>query len=138
MTISEFNRRYILEHYPDVQPDKIIVQRMGVDPGASNPRSSQIPREHRHLVMLAVGRLHPVKDHAFLVRACRLLKNHNVPFTCLIAGDGPERASIESLIGDLDLRSEIRLAGHLSRQQLDAHYAAPTWSCSPAAARAFR
>jgi colanic acid/amylovoran biosynthesis glycosyltransferase len=124
VTISEFNRQYILEHYADVQPDKIIVQHMGVDPGDGNPPGSQIPREHRPLVMLAVGRLHPVKDHAFLVRACRQLKNRNVPFTCLIAGDGPERASVERLIGNLDLRGEIQLVGHLSRQQLDAHYAA--------------
>jgi glycosyltransferase involved in cell wall biosynthesis len=124
VTISEFNQRYILEHYPDAKPEKIIVQHMGVDPGASNPHSSQTPRENRRLGMLAVGRLHPVKDHAFLVRACRLLKNRNVPFSCVIAGDGPEHASIETLVGDLDLRGEIRLVGHLSHQQLDANYAA--------------
>jgi len=74
--------------------------------------------------MLAVGRLHPVKDHAFLVRACRLLKNRDFPFECLIAGEGPERASIEGLIRDLDLQREVRLMGHLSRRQLDASYAA--------------
>jgi glycosyltransferase involved in cell wall biosynthesis len=74
--------------------------------------------------MLAVGRLHPVKDHAFLIRACRLLKNRSLPFVCTIAGDGPERALIEPLIRDLDLRDEVRLVGHLSHQQLDACYAA--------------
>ena len=73
--------------------------------------------------MLAVGRLHSVKDHAFLVRACRLLKNHDIHFECAIAGDGPERASLETLIGDLDLQGEVRLLGHLSRQQLDVCYA---------------
>jgi colanic acid/amylovoran biosynthesis glycosyltransferase len=122
VTVSEFNRRHILERYPEIQPDKIIVRRMGVDPGTNN-LSLQPSRENPRLVMLAVGRLHPVKDHAFLVRACRLLKNRDVPFGCVIAGEGPERASIEALIRDLDLRDEIRLVGHLSRQQLDACYA---------------
>jgi glycosyltransferase involved in cell wall biosynthesis len=74
--------------------------------------------------MLAVGRLHSVKDHAFLVRACRLLKNHDIHFACAIAGDGPERASLVTLIDDLDLQGEVHVLGHLSRQQLDARYAA--------------
>ena len=123
VTISEFNRQHILKHHPEIQPDKIIVQRMGVDPGAGKISLAQPPRENRHLHMLAVGRLHPVKGHVFLVRACRLLKNRDVPFTCQIAGEGPERTSLELLIRDLDLGDEVRLLGHLSRQQLDASYA---------------
>jgi len=123
VTISEFNRCYILERHPEVPPDRIIVRRMGVDPGNTDIHPNQVPRGGR-LVMLAVGRLHSVKDHAFLVRACRLLKNHDIHFACAIAGDGPERASLETLIGDLDLQGEIHVLGHLSRQQLDARYAA--------------
>jgi glycosyltransferase involved in cell wall biosynthesis len=122
VTISEFNRRYILERYPEVPPGKIIVRRMGVDPGNTDIHPAQVPRRAR-LVMLAVGRLHSVKDHAFPVRACRLLKNHDIHFECAIAGDGPERASLEKLIGDLDLQGEIHVLGHLSRQQLDVCYA---------------
>jgi len=124
VTVSEFNRRYIVERYPKVQPHKIVIRHMGVDSGKGNPSASQAIHENHRLVMLAVGRLHPVKDHAFLIRACRLLKNRHIPFACVIAGDGPERAPLERLIRDLDLRSEVRLAGHLSRQQLDACYAA--------------
>ena len=97
---------------------------MGVDPGKDNRKTLPVARESHRLVMLAVGRLHAVKDHAFLVRACRLLKNRDVPFVCLIAGEGPERTSIERLIRDLDLRGEVRLVGHLSRQQLDTCYLA--------------
>jgi len=118
-TISEFNRSYILERYPEIQPAKIIVRRMGVDP-ANHP--IKVP-PRGPLTMLSVGRLHPVKDHGFLIRACRMLKNRSVPFVCLIAGDGPERVSIEGLIRDLDLRDEIRLLGHLSQCQLDIRYA---------------
>ena len=31
-TVSEYNRRYILDHYPTIDPGKIILQRIGVDP----------------------------------------------------------------------------------------------------------
>jgi colanic acid/amylovoran biosynthesis glycosyltransferase len=122
VTVSEFNRRHILERYPEVRPDKIVVRRMGVSPGKDTCPASRHPRSNLALRMLAVGRLHPVKDHAFLVRACRLLKNRGVPFVCQVAGGGPERTSIEALIRDLDLPGEVRLVGHLSPQQLDACY----------------
>ena len=122
VTISEFNRRHILEHYPEIQPNKIILRRMGVDPGPKSPPALPPTGTNSRWAMLSVGRLHPVKDHAFLVRACRLLKSHGFPFTCVIAGEGPERASIERLIRDFDLCGEVHLVGHLSRQELDAHY----------------
>ncbi len=120
VTISEFNRQHILERYRDFQPDKVVVRCMGVDPGEYSP----LPRERSRLVLLAVGRLHPVKDHAFLLQACRLLKDRNVLFVCVIAGDGPERASIEALISKLKLEGEVQLVGHLSDRQLNARYAA--------------
>jgi len=123
VTISEFNRRHILKHHPAVPADKIVVRRMGVDPGTTKLSASRPGHAKRSLVMLAVGRLHPVKGHAFLVRACRLLKDREVPFECVIAGEGPERASIEKLIGDLDLTAEVRLVGHLTRPDLDLYYA---------------
>lgn len=123
VTISEFNQRHILEHYPDVQPGKIVVRRMGVDPGKDNLAASPVSRESPHLSMLSVGRLHPVKDHAFLIRACHLLKSRNVPSVCVIAGDGSERAALEALIRTLDLKNDVLLVGHLSHQQLAACYA---------------
>ena len=121
-TVSEFNRRRLLERYPEIAAEKIIVRRLGVDTPYSVAFSSQPNRQNSPLVMLAVGRLHPVKDHAFLVYACAELKDLGVPFLCVIAGEGPERARLERLIRRLELQEEVTLAGHLSRQQLDAYY----------------
>jgi colanic acid/amylovoran biosynthesis glycosyltransferase len=121
VTVSEFNRNHILEHYPQVDAQKIVVQRMGVDCRAISPLPPTRV-EGPPLVMLAVGRLHPVKDHAFLIRACRLLKNRGQRFCCLIAGEGEERRSLEQLIHDLHLEVEVTLLGHLSQPQLDEHY----------------
>ena len=121
VTISEFNRKHIIEHYPQAGTDKIVVHRMGVDCRVVNPvlpnSGSDAP-----LIMLAVGRLHPVKDHAFLIRACRLLKQRGQRFWCLIAGDGEERQSLEQLIRELDLEIEVTLLGHLSQPQLETRY----------------
>ena len=127
-TVSEFNRKHILAHYPGIHPDKIIVQHMGVDAlfGLTFRRPLAIPEAARAsdcLVLLAAGRLHPVKDHAFLVRACHLLRVRGLGLFCLIAGEGPERPALERLIRELGLDGCVKLLGHLSRQQLNAYYA---------------
>ncbi len=123
VTVSEFNRRFILENYATVESSKIIVQRLGVDPPVEvvmPPSTCQNPAQ---LTMLAVGRLHPVKDHSFLLRACYELKARGTKFLCLIAGEGPERSWLEHLIRNLGLDEQVKLLGHLGREQLDARYA---------------
>jgi colanic acid/amylovoran biosynthesis glycosyltransferase len=121
VTVSEFNRQHILEHFPDIRPDKVIVQHLGI---ASVALNSNLCATHSpaSFVMLAVGRLHPVKDHAFLVRACRQLKDKGLNFLCFIAGEGAERTRLERLIKDLDLQTEVELLGHLSRHHLEPYY----------------
>ncbi|HXX16877.1 MAG TPA: glycosyltransferase family 4 protein [Candidatus Eremiobacteraceae bacterium] len=120
VTVSEFNRRHIIETYSEADPGKIHVRRLGIDCRATarlRPRRADTP-----LLMLAVGRLHPVKDHAFLVRACRLLKSRGLKFTCSIVGEGPERPSLEKLIRALDLEREVRLLGGLAHGEISEQY----------------
>ena len=119
-TISEFNRRYILKNYPDVDPAKIDVCRLGVE---AVSRAIPVMRARpERFVMLAVGRLHAVKDHAFLIRACRILKERGFGFLGIIVGEGPERAALQLLIRDLELGSQVQLLGHCCREELDDLY----------------
>ncbi|SPF33417.1 putative Glycosyl transferase group 1 [Candidatus Sulfotelmatobacter kueseliae] len=119
VTISEFNRRRILMDYPGAVPEKILVRRLGVDDPESKRPSHQ---RHSTFSILGVGRLHPVKNHSFLIQACWLLKRRGLRFVCRIAGDGPERQWLEGMIRDFDLQAEVRLLGQLSRHQLDEQY----------------
>jgi glycosyltransferase involved in cell wall biosynthesis len=121
VTVSEFNRQHILEAYPETDPAKIFVRRIGVNCHVPASRPG-IESEDSPLAMLAVGRLHAVKDHAFLIRACHLLKSRGLRFVCSIAGDGPERSPLEELIRNLHLECDVRLLGHLSRPQVDQQY----------------
>jgi colanic acid/amylovoran biosynthesis glycosyltransferase len=121
VTISEFNRRHILERYPDCDPGKILVERLGVSSIENRPALENRPAK-LGLIMLAVGRLHPVKNYGFLLRACRLLKDRGIRFVCRIAGEGHERPSLERQIVHWDLQEEVQLLGHLSSDQLQARY----------------
>lgn len=124
VTVSEFNRRFILERYPRIEPAKIIVRRMGVNSSPAAPAAVPQPEPHVNgFRMLSVGRLHAVKDHAFLLRACYELKILGISFSCHIAGEGPQRPWLEHLIRNLGLAEQVKLLGHLSRTQLDACYA---------------
>ncbi|HET9408168.1 MAG TPA: glycosyltransferase family 4 protein [Candidatus Sulfotelmatobacter sp.] len=126
LTISAYNRNYIVRHFPQIKPEKILVARLGVivpEVLVSRPRSSPAPSEPRPFFrLLAVGRLHPVKDHAFLIRACARLCELGVRFECRIAGEGPERRSLQSLIHRTALESCATLLGHASPSQLDLLY----------------
>jgi glycosyltransferase involved in cell wall biosynthesis len=122
LTVSEYNRRYILEHYPGVQKQRVVVSRLGVelserfDPaGRQNHGSS--------FTFLSVGRLQPVKDHAFLVRACAQVRAAGLRFECIIAGEGPERWRLESLIRKYGLEKTVTLVGHVPRAQMASLYA---------------
>src|SRR5437764_5279068 len=116
ITISDFNRDYILKNYGEVDPEKILVHRLGVDAALWRPYRRSMPNDEA--VILSVGRLHSIKNYEFLILACRGLKSSGVNFRCLIAGEGEERSKLERLINSLGLDEEIRLLGHVPRERL--------------------
>jgi colanic acid/amylovoran biosynthesis glycosyltransferase len=123
LTVSEYNRQYILEFYPHINPEKVIVSRLGVEVAGRCPVVIGGRRKScATLTLSAVGRLHKVKDHAFLVRACAQLRDQGINFECSIAGDGPERHRLESLIRKSDLQEQVTLLGHVAREQMDSLY----------------
>jgi colanic acid/amylovoran biosynthesis glycosyltransferase len=122
LTISEYNRRYIRQHFPAIDPAKLVVSRLGVDLPQhveSRRRSSITPRI---FTLLAVGRLHAVKDHAFMIRACARLRDLGSRFECVIAGEGPERRGLELLIRENHLQDRIKMLGHVPRDEMDSLY----------------
>lgn len=122
-TISEFNRSHILELYPEIDSRKIKVSRLGVEVRRQVDYPACINRiREADFSLLAVGRLHPAKNHAFLLKACAELEGSGVDFECFIAGEGPERRRLEARIRDYGLENRVALLGHIQRQQMDSLY----------------
>jgi colanic acid/amylovoran biosynthesis glycosyltransferase len=123
VTISEYNRNYILREYPGVDAGKVLVSRLGVgvceEVHATGPPNRYAGASFG---ILTVGRLHAVKDHAFLVRACSELAARGLNLQCEIAGDGPERKHLERLISSYGLSDRVRLLGHARREETNALY----------------
>lgn len=120
ITISEFNKQRLLADCPHISAEKIFVQRLGVDmPAESASIPCNIPQP---FTLLAVGRLHPVKDHAFLLAGCAELKKAAFPFLCRIAGEGSERPRLQALIKKYNLEHRVTLLGQLSKSELATEY----------------
>jgi colanic acid/amylovoran biosynthesis glycosyltransferase len=120
VTVSEFNRHYIQKHYPLVNLEKIIVHRLGADTAFWRPLPE--PVGERRFSILSVGRLHAIKNHKFLIRACHAFKGAGVRFRCTIAGEGEEREPLRNLIRTLRLEDQIHLCGQVPREQLPSLY----------------
>lgn len=124
VTVSEYNRRFILAQYPKITSDKIVVAHLGVEVPARVGAASTAGKDKAEpFRVLSVGRLHAVKDQAFLVRACGELQARGIDFQCEIAGEGSERHRLASLIRQLRVENCVHLFGHADRKQVDFLYA---------------
>jgi colanic acid/amylovoran biosynthesis glycosyltransferase len=121
ITISDYNRQYILCHFPEIGPVNIIVSRLGVDVSPTQ-EIRPLARAGRRFSLLTAGRLHAVKNHALLIHACARLRDLGFAFECLIAGEGPERHRLELLICEKRLQEQVTLLGHIAPREINSLY----------------
>lgn len=108
VTVSRYNKDYILGRCPEIDPARIHVLHPWVDLEQFQPVS--LP-EGEPLRILSVGRPVEKKGHAYLIEACQLLQEQGVDFTCDIIGEGPLREKLETRIAEHDLQKRVRLLG---------------------------
>jgi glycosyltransferase involved in cell wall biosynthesis len=83
-----------------------------LDPAVRADRRGQLGLRAEELLLLSVGRLVPVKDHATLVRGLARLPADLPPWRCWIVGAGPEREALAALVEECGLAGRILLTGH--------------------------
>jgi glycosyltransferase involved in cell wall biosynthesis len=67
-------------------------------------------------VIASIGRLSEEKGHIFLLKALKELKNltqGQIPWTCLVAGDGPLKDKIIEKKDEYDLTDDIQMLGFI-------------------------
>ena len=91
-------------------------------PGASDaPRPPRISRSR--VRFLFVGRLIKRKGvDSFLRALARLEREKRQGYEAMIVGDGPERASLEAMMGRLDLAGVLRFAGAIPPEAIVDYY----------------
>ncbi len=122
VTISEFNRRWLLERFtrqrPKLHPPLLRIVHCGV-PLERLAFRRVVAAPGRRLIV-AVGRLDPIKGFRHLVDACAELQRRDVDFECQLIGDGPLRAELQQAIQQARLGSRVHLMGALPQAQVQA------------------
>jgi glycosyltransferase involved in cell wall biosynthesis len=116
-TISDYNRRLILEECGERLAEKVVVVHCGVDTAVFQPRMAGI-RPARPFTIVCVGTLHEVKGQTHLVEACRLLAAAGFDFVCHLVGGGPDHRRLERQIAEAGLDRRAVLEGNLRRAEI--------------------
>jgi glycosyltransferase involved in cell wall biosynthesis len=115
VAVSSFGRSQLLRWAAPNDWPKIHVVHCGVDARFLNADAPDLPDTPR---LLCVGRLAEQKGQLLLLEAAARLKRENLPFQLILAGDGPLRSQIESLIGRYDLGGQVTITGWLTNAQI--------------------
>lgn len=75
-------------------------------------------------LLFNVKRLHPLADHATLLRAFALLESSGVRARLVIAGSGEERSGLEQLAQELGIASRVRFLGLVPNHEVAKLHAA--------------
>jgi colanic acid/amylovoran biosynthesis glycosyltransferase len=115
VAISEFNRRFLLEH---AGPVTVHVVRYGIDPSRFafrvRPEGVGPPR------IACVARLLPYKGHAVLLRALVDAPPPLAGARLELVGDGPLRESLEGEVAALGLSDRVRFHGSVAEPAVAA------------------
>ena len=119
VTVSEFNKAYLLDTYPDLDPGKIYVLHPWVDVSDFQPLPAR--DNHDSFRILSVGRLVEKKGHQYLIEACHLLQARDIGFECRIIGDGPLRSELQAKIEHYQLEGHVHLLGARPQSKVRAN-----------------
>lgn len=115
ITVTNYNKEYICDENPDLDPEKIKVVHNGVNLEDLKP-DTEIQREKN--LILGVGRLVPKKGFDTLLDACDILKKRGTDFKCLIAGDGTDADLLLARRDHLDLGDAVEFTGAATQDQI--------------------
>jgi glycosyltransferase involved in cell wall biosynthesis len=118
-SISDFNKRFLEKLYPEESRGKISVIHVGIEPemyettGARiTPEPNAIPR------LLCVAAHRPYKGIAYLIEACRILRDQGVRFQCDVVGQGPDTALLQAMVDEKGVGDVFRLVGPRAQEEV--------------------
>jgi glycosyltransferase involved in cell wall biosynthesis len=122
VAISEFTKQFLLRLVPGSGlADKIHVVHCGLSLETFSPPVNK--PENEVPVVLFVAQLADRKGAPFLVQACRILKEREVPFHCTIIGGGDvEKQRLEQLIARYGPKERVSLTGALPQEQVKPYF----------------
>jgi glycosyltransferase involved in cell wall biosynthesis len=116
VSVSNFNKKFMVDRCGEHMRDKIRVIHCGVDTDYFRPRAGD--RRPGPWRIVCVASFEEVKGHKYLIKACEKLRALGINFECHLIGDGPLRADVESRIAAARLDAEFHLHGPQRRPKV--------------------
>jgi len=127
-TLSESSKRELVDEL-GFHDERVTVVHPGIDPRYS-PGGERSPEP----LIMALGRIAPVKRYDMLLRAAHHARARVPGLRLHIVGEGYERPAVESAIDELDAADWVTLRGHLTEgEKIDLYRGA--WIIASASAR---
>ncbi|TWT61557.1 glycosyltransferase [Rubinisphaera italica] len=120
ITISDYNRKLIINHCGEQFAERIHVIHCGIDPDIFTPQLEPTDYEQGlgPFQMICIGTLHEVKGQFQLIEACKRLHDDAFEFTCHLIGDGPDRKSLEEFVRQLGLQNRVVFHGRKTSHEI--------------------
>lgn len=111
-----------------IPEDKVAVVPNAVDVQRFHPREKRFDLIEQYrltdrFVVGYVSNLGAREGIDNLIRAVDILRSQTPHVVCLIAGDGPQKESLQELVGELDLADHVILTGHVPNEEIEDYYA---------------
>jgi rhamnosyl/mannosyltransferase len=114
--------------------DKAVAISIGIGEAAHAISEAEVAalraRHPSRAIVFALGRLVPYKGFEYLVRSAAELSGNGL---VLIAGEGPLRRDLESLIEELGVHDRVRLLGSITDREVELYMRACDVFCLPSA-----
>jgi glycosyltransferase involved in cell wall biosynthesis len=94
------------------------VRALHVIPPGIDPGDFKNTKEEKRIDILAAGSLIPLKQYDIFISVIAELKNHFPELRAVLAGEGPEKQKLESLVKTYGLEENLSIAGELSHPDL--------------------
>lgn len=114
VAISDFNRRFILDHVGEEFADRVEVVHCGVEPGMFTEALPE-PGPFR---IVCTGTLHEVKGQRYLIDACAQLSSEGTDWRCHLIGDGEDRQDLEAQARRLGISDRVVFHGSCEREEV--------------------
>jgi len=116
VAISSYGRSQLYRWAQHEHWNRIHVVHCGLDKDFHQDAESVPLADTSRLV--CVGRLCEQKGQLILLEAVRLLKERNIRFELVLAGDGEMRSELEQFLISHHLQDQVRITGWISSQQV--------------------
>jgi colanic acid/amylovoran biosynthesis glycosyltransferase len=130
--ISSYARSQLMKFSPYAQWSKLVVSRLGVDPGLWVPRPAKPASDFFEI--LCVGRLTQAKGQHVLIDAVDQLARQGRRVRLRLVGDGPDGPSLRDRAKRLENPSIVVFEGAVNQDNIRALYEAADIFCLPSLA----